>query len=152
MSTQKIKSDIKEFKWSVIKVLADETGPAFAYSIGLTESFHHPEIILIGMDLDTMHTIINNCGYEIKNGLAYKSGVLYSGILDDYKCAMLSVDKKYYGEYLGQAIEYYKSKSFPTLQCIYPTTSGVYPWQKEWPKEFDVRQPVLGNIQELKNE
>ena len=46
--------------WYVIKVMEGSAGePAFAYTIGLTASFGHAELIILGLDLDDMHLILN---------------------------------------------------------------------------------------------
>ena len=50
---------LEQHGWFVMKVGAGDGEPAFAYSLGLFENFNHPEIILFGLDLDTMHTLIN---------------------------------------------------------------------------------------------
>lgn len=61
-------ADIQAHGWHVVKVMADASGPAFAYSIGLFETFKHPEVLLFGFEPDLMHCIINNVGSEIRNG------------------------------------------------------------------------------------
>jgi hypothetical protein len=96
---KKLIDDIREFRWHVLKVLGDDSGPGFAYSVGLFKTFNHPEIIIIGLKLDLAHILINNIGEDIKKGKQYHSGQLYTDILDDFKCLMLDVSKENYKEY-----------------------------------------------------
>lgn len=144
---QKLLSDIEEYGWHVIKVMGDEEGPGFGYSIGLYKTFDHPEIIIIGLKLDLIHSIINGIGEDIRIGKIFNPGHYYNGVIEGFACHFTSVEKKYYDEYVGYAKWYYKGTDFPLTQCIYPTVKNVYPWQKEWPKEIQTLQPILGNIQ-----
>lgn len=67
---KKLLDDIDEFGWHVLKVLEDDNGPGFCYSVGLFKTFGHPEIIIVGLKLDLAHTLINNIGHDIKNGMS----------------------------------------------------------------------------------
>ena len=139
-------SDIKEYGLHVLHVLEGEKGPTFSYSVGLFHNYQHPEIIMIGLKRDLAHILINNIGYDVKHGKAYKSGHFYDNILDNYECLMVEMDAKYYDEYLGQAIRFYKNNDFPVLQCLYPTVEGNYPWEEEWPEDIKDLQPLVGRI------
>jgi hypothetical protein len=145
-SQKKLADDITVCGWHVIKVLGDEQGPGFGYSVGLFHSYQHAEIIIVGLKLDLIHSIINSIAEEIKNGVVYHAGQYYSGLIGGYDCYFLEVDKDYYEAYVGQALQYYSGTLFPLLQCIYPTKSNVYPWQSEWPEQIKGLQPVLGDF------
>jgi len=142
---KKLIDDIGQFGWHVLKVLEDDNGPGFAYSVGLFKTFKHPEIIIIGLKLDLAHILINNIGEDIKKGKRYESGQLYNNILDDFKCLMFDVPKEKYKKYVGYGLWYYEGDNFPLLQCIYPTVNGIYPWEKEWPEDIIDLQPILGD-------
>src|SRR6266487_5347633 len=96
---QKLIADIERYGWHVIKVLEDEQGPGFAYSIGLFHSYSHAEILVIGLRLDSMHQIINCIGEEIKSGKQFVDGREYSDILPGYDSAFRNVDRKFYKDY-----------------------------------------------------
>lgn len=135
---------IAEHGWHVIKVMGDEEGPQFCFSVGLYKSFQHPEIIIIGLDLDLGHELINLIGDEIREGVRFESGEFYEDIIEDYACCMLEVSKEHYEGWMGTAIGYYQSEDFPVLQCVYPTVDNIYPWEESWPEELADLQPVLG--------
>jgi len=143
---KKFSNDIEEYGWNVTKVLEDESGPGFGYSTGLFKTFSHPEIIIIGLKLDVIHSIINGIGKDVKSGKTFQSGSYYPGLIEKFDCFFTSVEKKFYPEYVGYARWYYKGDNFPLLQCVYPTIKGIYPWQKEWPKEIESIQPILSEI------
>lgn len=145
----KLIADIGQFGWHVLKVLEDDKGPGFAYSVGLFKTFKHPEIIIVGLKLDLAHILINNIGEDIKNGKHFQSGQSYTDILDDFKCLMLDVTKDNYKEYVGYGRWYYQGDNFPLLQCIYPTVKGIYPWETEWPSDIKDLQPILGDGRQI---
>jgi hypothetical protein len=149
---KKLIDDIGKFGWHVLKVLEDDNGPGFAYSVGLFKTFKHPEIIIIGLKPDLAHILINNIGEDIKKGTQYQSGQLYTDILGDFKCLMLDVPKESYKKYVGYGLWYYEGDKFPLLQCIYPTVKGIYPWEKEWPEDIIDLQPILGDRREIEKE
>jgi len=138
-------NSIETYGWHVIKVMEDEIGPGFGYSIGLFKTFGHPEVIIIGLKLDLIHAIINDIGEDIKNGKKYESGAFYSDIIEGFDCYFVSVDNRYYHDYVGRAQWFYENDDFPLIQCIYPTKKNIYPWQSEWPEEIASLQPILTN-------
>jgi Domain of unknown function (DUF4262) len=72
---------LEKWGWFVTKVGAGDGESAFAYSMGLYENFHHPEIVLFGLDLEVMHRLINNAGSRIREGQKYEEGQKYGDIL-----------------------------------------------------------------------
>lgn len=58
-------ADIDRFGWSVFKV-GNDMGPDFAYSVGMFRTLSHPEILIFGLPLDTMHRLINDVGERVR--------------------------------------------------------------------------------------
>jgi hypothetical protein len=143
---KKFLSDINQYGWHVIKVMEDEKGPGFTYSVGLFKTYNHPEILIVGLKPDLAHILINNIGEDIKSGKTYKSGIFYDDIIENYKCLMITVTQDNYRDYVGFGYWYYKNYNFPLLQCIYPTLKGIYPWESDWPEDIKELQPVLGDL------
>lgn len=140
---RKLLSDVKEFGWHVLSVYEDNEGPGFSFTIGLYHTFEHPEVLMIGLDTDFMSGILNNIGDDIKNGQHYEAGKEYPEIVENYKCSFQKIDEKFYVDYLGTAMWFYKGKSFPALQCVYPDMSGHYPWDGKVNPALIEMQPVL---------
>lgn len=144
-SDKKVFDDVEQYGWHVVKVMGDDSGPGFGYSVGLFKTFGQPEMIIIGLRLDLIHSVINDIGEDLRNGRSYQSGGFYSGFIEGYDCYFVNVDVKYYSEYVGYARWFYKGDEFPLLQCIYPTKKSVYPWQNDWPEEISGLQPILAD-------
>ncbi len=50
---------VRDYGWQVTMIPEDDEGSAFAFSVGFTAALGHPEIILFGLRLETMHSLIN---------------------------------------------------------------------------------------------
>jgi hypothetical protein len=125
------RADIQTHGWHVLKVMADESGPAFAYSIGLYETFKHPEVLLFGFEFDLMHVIINNIGFEVRNGMSFRPDQRDEGVLDDYEVEFKAVLPKFLDELVGTALDYYGGPVFTVLQCVLPDKAHRFPWDPE---------------------
>ena len=133
-SEQKVLDDIREFGQHVLAVAEDDEGPGFIYSIGLFENYAHPEIIIIGLRQELAHLLINNIAFDIKEGKIFSPGEFHEGVLDDFLCYFAAVHPEHYRDFVGWARWYYGGDDFPLVQCIYPTTNGVFPWEKDFPE------------------
>ena len=146
MSSNQLQENIDIYGLQVQHVLEDESGPGFSYSVGLFETYRHPEIIMLGLKQQLAHTLINDMANDIKEGKVFAPFTFAQDILDDFDCYIIEVDKVNYDSYVGQAQNYYGNDNFPLIQCIYPTVKGIYPWEDEWPEEIKDLQPILGPI------
>lgn len=140
---RRLTSDVEEFGWHVIAVPEDDEGPAFAYSVGLSRSFGHPEVILFGLDPGAMHGIINLIAGRVKRGEKFSAGGPVGGILDGYGVRFLDVDPKHYAEFFGYARWFSKGDGFPALQCLWPDRHGRFPADPGFPESLRDRQPLL---------
>lgn len=134
---EKVIKDVKKYGFSITHVLGDEEYPDFSYSIGLFESYLHPEIIIIGLDHDLSHTLINNMAHDIKNGKAFTAKEFHEDVLDDFLCYFDEVPKSHYKDHVGWAVWFYEGTDFPLLQCVCPTVEGKFPWNKDFPEDAE---------------
>ena len=124
----RVRADIQAHGWHVVKVMADDSGPAFAYSIGLLQTFHHPEILLFGFEPDLMHRIINTVGEEVRGGKAFGSDQQSNDILHNYEVEFKPVLPQFFDDLVGTALAYYGGPVFPLLQCVLPDKEHRFPW------------------------
>jgi hypothetical protein len=143
---KQVLSDIEQYGLHIVNVLADDENPGFGFSIGLFENFKHPEIIIVGLQQELIHSLINDMGEAIKRGKRFDGFTYSPDILEGFECYFIPVDKTHYSAYLGYANWFYKGDDFEVLQCIYPTVKGIYPWQDNWPERLKKVQPILGPL------
>lgn len=140
---QKVLDDIAQSGWHVVNVLEGEGHAPHAFSIGLYKTYGHPEVLVIGLAAELMHSVINIIGNDAKSGKANPIGAPYSGLLEGFDCVLLPVPEEAYREYVGFARWYYEGNDFPLVQCVWPTTQGIFPWEENAPSGFISWQPVL---------
>ena len=125
----RIEADIAKYGWHVIKVMEDDEGPGFAYSIGLHRSFGHPEVIVFGLPLDLMHRMVNTIGAEVRRGERFAAGSRSDAVLVGRPVEFRSVAAGWLDEFFGQAIRYHGGPACAALQCCWPDRAGRFPGQ-----------------------
>ena len=145
---EKTLSHIKEHGLSVIHVFHDkEDLPDFTYSAGLWHSYGHPEVLIIGLKRDLSGWIVNEIALRIRDfEEKFEADKSYDGFLEGFECKFLDVPKNHYREYISWDLWLYGGDEFPLLQCVWPSTSGVFPWDKEANDWLCNQQPVLKSI------
>lgn len=143
---QRIHDDVSRFGWHVVKVLGDEDFPAFAYTVGLTVTYEHPEVIVFGIgdDLDLMHHLLAVIQRRVEKGEAFHHGARKTGILPGVSCHFARFPTSAYEEHLGQAVRHLGGeRSFSVVQCIWPDKKRRLPWDPKVDLGLLARQPVF---------
>lgn len=144
------KLNIEKFGLQVIMVGSTSYCPSFAYSIGLTQTYNHPEIICFGLPNDLGHVIINDIAEIIKSGERFEVGKISTKIFKDSKAAFINVDKKNIDDYFGAALNYYGDKDFDALQVVWTDRNDKLPWEENFEEEFLYKQPLLDRNADFK--
>jgi len=144
------KLNIDKFGLQVIMVGSTSYCPSFAYSIGLTQTYNHPEIICFGLPNDLGHAIVNDIAEIIQKGETIDTGKIYTEIFKDSRAAFLKVDKRNIDDYFGAALNYYGDKSFNALQVVWTDRNDKLPWEHNFEEEFSYKQPLLDRNADFK--
>lgn len=121
-------ANIKQHRWLVFHIMeGNETEPAFTYTVGLFETFGHPEVVISGVKQQAAMGILNEIGRGVSEGLTREPGVLYNDVLDDYPCVFKPVSTEKYEAYFGRALVFYEGPAFPMLQCVWPDAPKRFP-------------------------
>jgi hypothetical protein len=145
-SVQQIQKDVKRYGYHVMYVFGDRQSPPFAYTIGLYKTFGAPEIVIIGLSLDMSRFVVNEYKERVKSGERFEDNQFASGFLEGHKCLFLKMHRSFYKWYLAWCIGFYRGKSFPALQMVVPTVTGIWPWDDEATEKVRSGQPVLGTV------
>ena len=144
-SEQQILDNIEAFGFSIIHVLDSIENqvamPGFSYSIGLFKSYQLPELLIIGLDQELRHTLIDNISIDYQEGTGLEIGAFNADIVEHFDCLVVPVEQQHYAEYLTWARWFYKSNEFPVIQVVYPDTLGLFPWDKDFSRF--IKQPIL---------
>jgi hypothetical protein len=141
---QRVIDDVRRHGWHVVGIEDDPEGPGFAYSVGMSHTLNHPEIIVFGMNnAETIMRIINGIGEEVRKGTKFQDWHESDQVLDGYSCMFRTVPSEVYQDYLGFAMWFYRPDPFPVLQCVWPDKHHRYPWHPDCHPGFRQRQPIL---------
>jgi len=139
---QKALDDIKNHGCHILHVM-EEDYPRFTYSIGIEKTTNKPNLIITGLKRELAHWMINEYKRRITEGEVFEPKKFYQNFLEGFDVTLVEVDKKHYEEYLGWGLWYNKGASFNMLQLVFPSTSGVWPWNENASEDFTWFQPLL---------
>ncbi|MEV0180003.1 DUF4262 domain-containing protein [Streptomyces sp. NPDC050625] len=132
---------VQEHGWSVMMVPADDEGPGFAYTIGLWHTHAVPELAVFGLDIQTMHALLNTLGSRAAQGAVLESGQEYREVVEARPVVLKETDLRWYREFFGRAISFYRRPPFPVLQVVWPDAEGRYLWQPGADEHYRQSQP-----------
>jgi hypothetical protein len=111
---QQVDDAVKEHGWYVTHVTADEQ---FSYTVGLVKNYHHPELLLIGLDDETAFEVLDHLHQNVAHGEVFGIGESFTmpalATVVTFHTAN-SHDSKHP---LGVAQRYYRSEHIPVLDC-----------------------------------
>jgi hypothetical protein len=142
--------NIQQFGLSVMLFEGTDYLPAFGYTVGLFEKYHHPELITFGLSAKTLHETLNIGGEMIKKGKTLEAQTSYPVFFEEASTTVLPVDPRNVGDYFDYAIWYHQRSDFPCLQLVWTDRSGRYPWEAGFDKELRDLQPLLDRNADFK--
>jgi hypothetical protein len=143
---RRLLESVRDHGWHVLGILEEGESPAFAFTVGLTTSFGHPELLIAGLEIKVMHSLLNALGETIRAGRGYMAGERISDLVDGFDCLTINVDRAHYPEWLGYARWYHRGDAFEVLQVLWPDKQNVLPPSPDAPEWLTVLQPVLGRV------
>lgn|SRR5690606_18113021 len=143
---EKCIADIATHDLHVLRVHGDNDWPEFTYSVGLHERFGIPEVIILGLRGELAHSLLNELAARAREGERIAAGDTLSGLLEGFDVVLLPVPEHHIEPHFGWALWYYDGRPFPAVQLVYPTTSGIWPWDPEASEHFKANQPLLESV------
>lgn len=140
---KKALEDIEKHGCHILHVMEEDNYPRFTYSIGIEKTTNKPDLIITGLKRELAHWMINEYYRRITEGEVFEPMEFYQDFLEGFDITFVVVDKKHYEEYLGWGLWYNKGTSFNMLQLVFPSTSGVWPWNENASEDFTWFQPLL---------
>lgn len=123
-----IEENIKKHGWQY-QFVFDKDGekPDFSYTIGLEDSFSHPEIMIFGLKREQMHSILTDLVNDIKEGRVFKPNEKTGDVVaGDFEAIFKPLKEEFIPEYAGTAERYYK-KPFRVYVMLWPDKNNILP-------------------------
>src|ERR1700734_3219954 len=97
-------ANVNEFGWHCVNVIEDDGHPPWSYTIGLYETWEHPELIVIGRSRATSHAMLKTLSDDIESNSAPDMSNSDGYLLLGMKCQFVEVNTRYYSDYVGFAL------------------------------------------------
>ena len=137
---------VQKFGWSCINVPAESGQPTWTFSIGFYETWHFPELVVIGLTLEVAHSTLTFVARQLAEGRRIDLASPNDELFND-PCCFIEVPKQHYGDYVGTAVWFYNWGDFPLYQIVWPSRDGYFPWNELASDYLKQMQPVLGGPQ-----
>jgi hypothetical protein len=128
---ERIARNIGQYGWHCVHVLPnEESQQQFTYTIGFSESFSQPEVMVFGVPREKAHALLAACADVLKGGDSLEPGIADDRILSGGDSVMFkTVRPAAFPEYLGTAMRYYGSKPFDATVMFLPDANHCFPWE-----------------------
>lgn len=117
-----------------------ETGPAFAYTVGLRHRVGHPELLMSGLDHRVMHRALNRVAQRVLSGRRLAPGDVMEDVLAGVPVAVEQVTETALRETVTWSGWFHRRKP-EALAIVWPDRSGVFAWQPGGAAVLDELQP-----------
>lgn len=139
---------IEKYDCHVMNVFPTEEdhGPEFTYSTGIYEKLQQPELLIFGLKSNLSHSMVNIYRDQVQNGVTFEHGQYYEGFIEGFSILMINANEAAHKDYATWSQWYYQSQNYPMYQVIWPSTQGIWPWEKDASDFLKDNQPILGSI------
>lgn len=148
---KKIEGDIENVGWSAIGVFPTQDQPDtphFLYTIGVTDTHDHPELIITGLSANLAHGIVSRVVELIAEGKRFDTRQRSDEVLEGYPVEFLPVTQENRDEYLKAAKVRYSDipDEWAAVQIVHPDPEKRMPWEEGF-DDTGADQPVLGEVE-----
>lgn len=137
---------MKVRKWMIQPVDASLGQPfRYAYTIGLVENGGVAELLIAGVPHELSAHILDGLSeFMLANsGFPPSEWDVPVGDETSYQLKPVWISRPSNEMPMNMAVAYYGTRLVPTVQYVWPTDEGSYPWDEQWPQSLI--QPVGGN-------
>jgi hypothetical protein len=117
--------NVHTFGFHVVAIRAEKDTPQFFYTIGLYYQYQHPELLIMGVDVNVAHAILMNAYEFIKTGGTIAPWTTLE-TLSNRPLKAIPIHVSDYTQFLGFGMWFYRSRqgpqpdSFPAIQLRWP--------------------------------
>lgn len=141
-SFQRTIEHIEIYGCDVTHVKGDDVAPAFSYTVGVFDLTGQPEIIQVGLKMETAHYALNETVMRLRTGLL-EMNQRESEIVGQVDCIFRPAEERWMQRLMYRAQWYYRDQPFPALQCVYPDLENRFPWEEGFDVRWRRRQALL---------
>ena len=123
---------VREHGWFAASI--SDHAPPFLYSIGLMQTWNHPELVVFGLDPNDAHALLSWMIREIRAGRSFaQKGVCTVALAEDRRIGLRRVHPTQHSLYLGFAMGYSRYTGrigeLEAVQVFWPDSRGRFPFE-----------------------
>ena len=128
-----IESFIQGAGFAAICIAPEPGVPPFAYTVGLTETYGCPELLIFGVGDKVAMSIFHAVVARVKGGERLMDGTVLEKVLN-VPCVIKAVSEEVGYRYALNVSSKYKGsdKSPAFQQIVYPDEAGLFPWESRY--------------------
>ena len=123
---------------------AGDEGYPFAYTVGLFETWKHPELLVFNVPPQVAHGVFSLVAGFAAEGRPLDMERPTDELLENYPCVFVRIPPSACRDYVLSARWFYGGNDFPLYQLVWPSEEGYFPWHPDAPEAYLRSQPVLG--------
>lgn len=141
---EKIDSLIRTEGFAFLCIEQDVDAPPYAYTVGLTETYGCPELLIFGVGQQTAGVVFQVVVDKIKAGARLSNGDVLVDALN-VPCTIKAVSAEAALPFALNVASRYEGKGqVPTFQqVVYPDKAGVLPWEPGYDRNMKKIQTEL---------
>jgi hypothetical protein len=137
---------VREHGWYAASIYDHD--PPFLFTIGLMQSWNHPELITFGLESQIAHPILSAMVRDIRAGTFFREPGTFLGVLaDHYRIGIRRVHPTQHQLYLGYAMGYCRYLGrigeLEAVQVFWPDKAGKFSFEVGCDLEVFRCQPRL---------
>ena len=129
--------------WHVVTRRSGDTGPDFAFTVGLWHSFGSAEAVLFGLDLEEMNRCLDAVGAHAQSGRFVSPDRRADDILGSFPIFPRPVLASWHRQYFAEALRFYRGQPVPVVQLVWAGVDGTPPWEPGCDDHCRAHQPRL---------
>lgn len=142
---EKLLHDVKTVGWHVLGIKGDATTPDVAHTVGLQQTFGHPELVMVGLKQQTLMSVVADLGKRVANGARLAVGSELDDVLEGFPVRFGAVLPVAHERFLPGAQEFYAGTAFEAVQCLWPDREGRFPDDLSFSANCATVEPDLGD-------
>lgn len=118
---------------TVMGVFESDEQPTFSYTIGLTEKYDHPELIIMGLSLEASAAMLNTIADRVKMGEKLFEGMAIKEVASVDLTARDAEGERACDFALHAEFRYSRTNYKPRyIQIVWPDEKGNFPWDAQF--------------------
>lgn len=127
MFTQKMRDAVEKDGFTFQPVMGGDGEPSYFYSIGLSKTYNHPEIYIVGLEPQQAHGLMLDIIFKIVEGKRFDKPCYVSDVIEgDLGMRPLVTEDVDQHSGIGQEV---LGGRFEAVQLYYPDPHGLFPWE-----------------------